>query len=527
MLYLIFLTLASLPLFVLYIILRSYYRAWQYDRKAAALGCKPPPVRPYKYPLGIDMVRRAFAADNRNQFPNLMEEICFRDMSGKMTFRQYFLGEMVIHTYHPSNIQAILAHKFDHFELGHLRRDVFFPLLGNGIFTSDGKEWAHGRALLRPQFTKTQFADLELEERHVQDIFKHLKVDSDGWTPPVNVQPIFFRFTLDSATEFLFGESVQAQIAALPPGSVDREDMTSATGLDLVEVGKAFDRATHALGKRARLLEFSWLYNPKSFRNDCALVHKFADYYVKIALSNDPEKVSDSNKYVFLNELAKATRDPIELRSQLLNIFLAGRDTTAGLLGYVFWVLARHPDIFNKLRATILEDFGTYDSPHDISFSTLKGCSYLQYVLNETLRLYPSVPGNSRMANRDTTLPCGGGPDGQSPIFVPKGTPCDYTVHTMHRAPEFWGSDAGVFNPDRWIGRKAGWEFLPFNGGPRICLGQQFALTEAGYVIVRMLQRFDALENLDPEGMEGGNELYQYTVTTAPLMVNLRLREAK
>lgn len=527
MLYWIVLALALVPSYVLYIIIRSYYRAWQYDRKAAAWGCKPPPVRPYKYPLGIDIVRAAFAADNANQMPNFMEKICFQVMGGKMTFRQYFLGELVIHTYHPSNVQAILAHKFEHFELGHLRRDVFFPLLGNGIFTSDGKDWAHGRALLRPQFAKNQFADLELEEHHVQDIFKHLKTGSDGWTGAVNVQPIFFRFTLDSATEFLFGESVQAQISALPPGSPERQDLTSATGLDLAEVSKAFDRATHALGKRARLLDFHWLYNPKSFRDDCALVHKFADYYVNMALSTDPEKVSETTRYVFLNELAKATRDPIELRSQLLNIFLAGRDTTAGLLGWVFWILARHPEIFHKLRSTILEEFGTYEDPRDITFSRLKGCTYLQHVLNETLRLYPSVPGNSRIANCDTTLPTGGGPDGQSPVFVPKGTPCDYTVHTMHRAPEFWGPDACVFNPDRWIGRRAGWEFLPFNGGPRICLGQQFALTEAGYCIVRMLQRFDAIENLDPDDMEGGKELYQYSLTTAPLEVNLRLRAAK
>lgn len=527
MLYLIPLAVAAVPSFILYLIIRSYYDAWQYSRKAAAWGCKPSAVRPHTWPLGLDIVKRAFDADAKNQLPNLMEQICFVDMAGAKTFRQYFFGSLVIHTYHPSNVQAILAHKFNDFELGRLRRDCFQPLLGNGIFTSDGKEWAHGRALLRPQFAKTQYADLDLEERHVEDIFKHFEIGADGWTRPTNLQPIFFRFTLDSATEFLFGESVQGQVAALPPGSPYRRDLTSATGLDLAKVSKAFDNATHGLGRRARLLDFNWMYNPKSFRDDCALVHKFADYYVNLALSTDPEKPSDSKRYIFLNELAKETRDPIELRSQLLNIFLAGRDTTAGLLGWVFWILARHPEIYNKLRGIILEEFGTHDEPRDITFSRLKTCTYLQHVLSETLRLYPSVPGNSRMATRDTTLPCGGGPDGQSPVFVPKGTPVDYTVHTMHRDPEFWGRDANVFNPERWVGRKVGWEFLPFNGGPRICLGQQFALTEAGYCVVRMLQRFDAIENLDADGMEGGKELYQYTVTTSPYEVNVRLHEAR
>lgn len=519
--------LASLPLYILYLVLRSYYKAWQYNRKAAARGCKPAVLRPYKYSGGIDMIQMAFAFDTKHQLPNMFEQIVFQHMSGKTTFRQYFFGDLSILTIDPRNIQAILAHQFDQFELGALRRSNFFPLLGNGIFTADGKDWSHGRALLRPQFARAQVADLELEEDHVQDIFKHLKTTPTGWTDSVNLQPIFFRFTIDSATEFLFGESVQAQISALPAESPDRQNLTSSTGLDLVEVSKAFDRALHALGKRARFAENYWVYNPKSFQRDCALVHKFADFFVERVLSNDPEKATESPRYVFLDELAKSTRDPIELRSQLLNIFLAGRDTTAGLLSWIFWILARHPDIFTKLRTTILDDFGTYESPRNISFSSLKSCTYLQHVINETLRLYPSVPINSRRANCDTTIPYGGGPDGQSPVFVPEGTQVDYIVHVMHRSPQLWGPDANVFNPDRWTGRKVGWEFLPFNGGPRICLGQQLALTETGYVVVRMLQKFDALENLDPGDMEGGDEKYFYTVTAAPWEVNLRLREAK
>jgi cytochrome P450 len=64
----------------------------------------------------------------------------------------------------------------------------------------------------------------------------------------------------------------------------------------------------------------------------------------------------------------------------------------------------------------------------------------------------------------------------------------------MQRRKDLWGEDAETFRPDRWDGRKPGWEYLPFNGGPRICLGQQFALTEAGYVTVRLLQRFSELD---------------------------------
>lgn len=67
----------------------------------------------------------------------------------------------------------------------------------------------------------------------------------------------------------------------------------------------------------------------------------------------------------------------------------------------------------------------------------------------------------------------------------------------MHRRKDLWGEDALVFRPERWEERVPAWQFLPFLGGPRICLGQQFALTEAGYLLVRMLQHFDRLEPVD------------------------------
>ena len=74
----------------------------------------------------------------------------------------------------------------------------------------------------------------------------------------------------------------------------------------------------------------------------------------------------------------------------------------------------------------------------------------------------------------DTTLPVGGGPGGKDPIFVRKGQQVDYSVHVMHRLKHLWGEDADDFKPDRWVGRKPGWEYLPFNGGPRICLGREY-----------------------------------------------------
>lgn len=374
--------------------------------------------------------------------------------------------------------------------------------------------------MIRPQFARDQVSDLELEETHVQELLQRVSTDVHGWTGPINLTTLFFRLTLDSATEFLFCTSVRSQ----------RQE-TENHDYEWRTLSASFDIGTKVLGERSQLLEFYWLCNPKEFRDSIKEVHRFADFCVREALERAQNPKSElspapitKQKYTFLDELAKATQDPIELRSQLLNVLLAGRDTTASLLGWTFWLLARHPRVFDKLRASILNEFGPYEQSDKISFGSLKSCTYLQYVLNEVLRLYPPVPINDRRAVKDTTLPFGGGPDGNSPIFVKKGEEIVYSVCVMHRMKEFWGPDADEFNPDRWASRKHGWEYLPFNAGPRICLGQQFALTEAGYVTTRLLQRFDQLRLEDVSGKPPAHRL---GLTDAPEDYTIYFHEAK
>jgi len=298
-----------------------------------------------------------------------------------------------------------------------------------------------------------------------------LPTNADGWTAKVDLSPLFFRLTLDSSSEFLFGESVNSQLAELPESLGNTIQARPGHRL----FATAFDKAQSHLARRGRLGKQYWLINPAEFQEACKQCHDFIDYYVQLALRKDTGKsdletgtTSEKKAYVFLEELAQQTRDPLELRSQLLNILLAGRDTTASLLGWVFYFLARNPAVFQELRHSILEDFGEYQDQHSITFAGLKNCQYLQYCLNEALRMIPIVPLNSRRSVRDTTLPRGGGPNGMSPIFVEKHKAVGYSVYAMHRNKDLWGQDADEFKPERWIGRKAGWEFLPFNGGPRV-----------------------------------------------------------
>ncbi|KAI5954376.1 hypothetical protein KGF54_002151 [Candida jiufengensis] len=447
-------------------------------------GCKEPQVYPDGGFLGIKLgydLQHYKKTGELIDFPLKL----FKKYGNKETFSAYLFGVRVVVTTEPENLKAILATQFNDFSLG-TRHAHFAPLLGDGIFTLDGNGWKDSRAMLRPQFAREQISHVQIIEPHLQILKKHIDKNKGKI---FDIQELFFRLTVDTSTEFLFGESVHS----LYDDSVGLKCDDQVAGF-----ADAFNEAQKALAVRTYLQVLYFLYNPPSFWKSTKVVHNFAKTFVNKALSLTPSELEAKEKegYIFLYELSKHTRDPKILQDQLLNILVAGRDTTAGLLSFCFFELSRHPHIWEKLKEDIYLHFGSGDDIDlsSITFETLKKCNYLKWVLNETLRLYPSVPINFRVATKDTTLPLGGGEDGSSPVFVGKGTTVAYAPYVLQRMEKYYGKDSEQFKPERWENiPKLGWAYLPFNGGPRICLGQQFALTEASYVIVRLAQMYPNL----------------------------------
>ncbi|KAI4109595.1 MAG: hypothetical protein LQ339_001708 [Xanthoria mediterranea] len=468
-----------LILLVVYRVLKKRKHNQQFIREH---GCAPAKARPTKYPFGIDMIRDNLKSlKEHTALEQFQAE--FRHL-GCATFWAKQLHLHILFTMDPENIKSILATDFKSYSVGEERNKALKPFLGDGIFTTDGAQWQHSRDMLRPCFARSQIGDRDLFEQHFQHLLR--EIPRDGST--VNLQDLFFRLTLDIATEFLFGTSTYTLLTKKRRPEDDK----------FVE---AFTYVQNTVEGKSGVLA---LFLPdRRFKRDCRYVHDWVDALIERSLASTLAKENQSTgRYVLLRELVATTPDKVKIRTELLNVLLAGRDTTAALLSDVWWTISREPQVWTRLQKEV-QALETPLGEERPIFEELKDMKYLRAVLNESLRLHPAVPANSRQAVSDTTLPVGGGKDGKAPVFVPKGALVSYTIYAMHRRKDLYGEDAEDFKPDRWLdeggkkGLRVGWEYLPFNGGPRICLGQQFALTEASYITVRLLQEFDRIESRD------------------------------
>ncbi|KAF2016991.1 putative P450 monooxygenase [Aaosphaeria arxii CBS 175.79] len=480
----------AITLIALYIARRVYWEATTGARRrsiAKQNGCLPPRKVPLRDPIfGLDLLYSNIKAHSDNR---LLEAWSDRLKSQERhTVVMPILGNNIYLTDDPENIKSMLATNFNSWSLGRERIKMMASFLGYGIFCTEGAAWKHSRDMLRPCFERSQVADVDMMEKHVKCLID--QIPDDGKT--IDLQPLFHHLSMDIATEFLFGRSTNAQDPNLRDEDVEHF-------VEAIEY--CSDPFSNDNIKRWGFIG-AFLPDPKHAK--CAKVLRdFADKYLDAEIASRSTSTTTTppkDRYSFLDTLLSATQDRTTIRSELLNILLAGRDTTASLLSNLFFELTRHPSKLARLRHEISTHIGSSQPTYD----TLKQLKYLRAIINETQRLYPVVPSNSRETLIDTVLPRGGGPTGASPILIPKGSFVAYHSYSLQRRKDIYGEDAEEFVPERWMPDehssaplRPGWAYLAFSGGPRVCIGQNFAITEAGYVVVRLLQTFGEVESRD------------------------------
>ena len=463
-------------------IVRALLLHFRRQRRARLHGCEQPPSASQIDPIfGLDIVFQALSSFRKNK-RNASLAQQFSDYGN--TFQSQVYNRTKICTIAPKNLQSVFGTDFESWGIAPLRLFFFGPFIGKGIMTTDGSFWSHSRALLKPTFSRGQISDLSAYRVHVNNLIAALPDNGSD----VDLKPYFENLALDSSTEFLFGNCTHA--------------LTPSPTLDAQAFLQAYNYGQAGIGKRMQLPQWDFLTRDSRFWRSCALARAFVEKCVNQALSShqaQPKKSPSNSRLVLAHELASQTTDRTDIVNQLLNVFLPAHDATAVALTNTFFHLSRHPLVYANLRKEILAM-----GPHaNWTFERLKGCKYLQAVMNETFRLNPSIGQMNRVALRDTMLPTGGGADRRSPIFVKNGTVLTTSFYALHRLPEIWGADAELWKPDRWLQPNPGlqggeeglikvghWTFLPFGGGPRICVGMQLALTEVGYAIGRVVEKY-------------------------------------
>ncbi|ESK94736.1 cytochrome p450 monooxygenase pc-1 [Moniliophthora roreri MCA 2997] len=484
----------------LYLILREMKQR----REAASMGARFAPRIKGKWPGNLDVMARVIRKF-MNGYPG-EEQVELMKKYGYF-FNAHVLHDDVIFTTTPEHIQQILATDFKNYEKGTRFRKDMGAVLGVGVFNADGDMWKFHRQMTRPFFTRDRVTHFDIFDRHAESALTQMKRRlRTGY--PIDFQDLMGRFTLDSATEFLFGSCVHS-LSANPPYPYYAPAETAAQietpeAQRAQEFAKAFLEAQEVVGQRVwigplwPLLSEFW--GDKTIA-PMKIVNSFIEPIIATALERKKasarlpkdEKDEIDDDETLLDHLVDLTDDPTMLRDEILNIMIAGRDTTALTLTFITYFLATYPDVATRLRNEVLATVGPSQRP---TYDNIREMKYLRAVINETLRLYPVVPFNVRQCVNSTTWPSLD--PTEKPVYIPAGAKLPYSVFLMHRRKDLWGPDAEEFDPDRFLDERLKkyltsrpFIFLPFNAGPRICLGQQFAYNEMSFMLIRLMQNFE------------------------------------
>ena len=190
-------------------------------------------------------------------------------------------------------------------------------------------------------------------------------------------------------------------------------------------------------------------------------------------------------------------QDLMLLKEMVINIMLAGRDTTSTVLTWFFWLLSSHPSVEEAIRREILgvlakrgvnEGESCEGDVVLFSYEEVKGMSYLHAALCESMRLYPPIPLDTKIASGDDILPDG--------TAISKGWFLIYNIYSMGRMESIWGRDFMEFKLERWMNMDGSFEvenpfkFPVFNAGPRICLGKEMAFIQMKSIVTSLLHHY-------------------------------------
>ncbi|KAL8247934.1 hypothetical protein R6Q59_009150 [Mikania micrantha] len=391
------------------------------------------------------------------------------------TFRFITPSHSEIYTADPVNVEYILKTNFANYDKGEHVIGIMRDLFGDGIFSVDGDKWRHQRKLASFEFSTRNLRDFStaIFRFNGAKLVKKISLLAAA-EEKMNLQDLLMKSTLDSIFKVGFGF-----------------DLDTLSGLD--EESNQFMKAFDESNSLAfwRFVDLLWKVKRQfNIGSEADLKHniRIVDDFVYKVIRNKREQLKNKDLHrekedILSRFLMESENNPENmndkyLRDITLSFVIAGKDTSANTLTWFFYMLCKHPLIQKKIAEevktatkadddTSMDDFGL-----KLTDAALEKMHYLHAALSETLRLYPAVPLDGKSAVKDDVLPDG--------LKIKKGDGVAYIAYPMGRMTYIWGDDAEEFRPERWLNNgvfqpESSFKFTAFQGGPRICLGKEFA----------------------------------------------------
>ncbi|GAV75694.1 p450 domain-containing protein [Cephalotus follicularis] len=396
-----------------------------------------------------------------------------------------------IYTADTRNIEHILKTKFDKYSKGECNQEIMKDLFGQGIFAVDGDKWKQQRKLASFEFSTGVLRDFSCAvfRRNATNLVRII----NGFAVAgrvFDVQDILMRYSLDSIFKVGFGVDLNCLNGSSKEGT---------------EFMKAFDDSNALVYWRFvdptwKLKKFLNIGSEASLNKNIEVIDDFVYELIStkrklISLQRDCNDKED----ILSRFLVESEKDPEMMNDRylkdiILNFMLAGKDTSAGTLSWFIYMLCKNPTVQAKVAQEVKEvtesqenEVDVDDFIENITDATLERMHYLHAALTETLRLYPALPVDGRVAEIDDVLPDG--------FRLKKGDGVYYMCYAMGRMPYIWGEDAEDYRPERWLNNgvfqpESPYKFVSFHAGPRICLGKDFAYRQMKIVSIALLRFF-------------------------------------
>ena len=368
----------------------------------------------------------------------------------------------------PDLTRRIMTDQADNFPKNDLMVGALEPLVGDSIFVSHGDVWRRQRRMIDPAFSHIR----------LNSAFRSMAAAVDDYMPTLDARAASGEvFSLDLAMSELTADVITRTVFSMP--------LASKTARDVFESFSVFERAAAHVEIKRLILEKPWAKIPQheNVLKACALIRKHLGDLVDTHIEATGETYNDIAAAVIGARDGAAgagfTRD--EIVDQLGVFFLAGHETTASVLTWVFFILATQPEVAERMRREVENVVGG----GEIEFKQAKRLTYVRNVFRETLRLYPPITFLPRVANAACEI---GG------FRVKRGAMIMISPWTIHRHERYW-RNPHAFDPDRFSTEREGelipGAYIPFGQGPRVCVGAAFATTEAALILARLVSRYD------------------------------------